>query len=41
MPVSSPVSVLALGDRALAEKLNAFRAKQVESVAAAKLPELS
>ena len=35
------VSMLALEDRALAEKLRAFRAKQVESVAAAKLPELS
>ena len=35
------VSVLALSDNALAEKLRQFRAKQVESVAAAKLPELS
>ena len=35
------VSMLALEDRALAEKLRAFRAKQVESIAAAKLPELS
>jgi 5-(carboxyamino)imidazole ribonucleotide mutase len=35
------VSMLALDDRALAEKLRGFRAKQVESVAAAKLPELS
>ena len=35
------VSMLALDDKALAEKLRAFRAKQVESVAAAKLPELS
>ena len=35
------VSMLALDDRALAEKLRSFRANQVESVAAAKLPELS
>jgi 5-(carboxyamino)imidazole ribonucleotide mutase len=35
------VSVLALSDNTLAEKLRQFRAKQVESVAAAKLPELS
>src|SRR6187401_2346100 len=35
------VSMLALDDKALADKLRAFRAKQVESVAAAKLPELS
>ena len=35
------VSVLALDDQALAGKLRAFRAKQVEAVAAAKLPELS
>jgi 5-(carboxyamino)imidazole ribonucleotide mutase len=35
------VSMLALNDRGLAEKLTAFRAKQTEAVKAAKLPELS
>jgi len=35
------VSMLAIEDKALAERLNAFRAKQVEAVAKAKLPELS
>ena len=35
------VSMLALEDAGIAEKLRAFRAKQVESVAAARLPELS
>jgi 5-(carboxyamino)imidazole ribonucleotide mutase len=35
------VSMLALNDSALAGKLQAFRAKQTESVKAAKLPELS
>jgi 5-(carboxyamino)imidazole ribonucleotide mutase len=35
------VAMLAIEDRSLAERLRAFRAKQAESVAAAKLPELS
>jgi 5-(carboxyamino)imidazole ribonucleotide mutase len=35
------VAMLAIEDRALADRLQAFRAKQAESVAAAKLPELS
>ena len=35
------VSMLALEDAGIAEKLRTFRAKQVESVAAARLPELS
>ena len=35
------VSMLAIEDKALAERLRAFRAKQVEAVAAARLPELS
>jgi 5-(carboxyamino)imidazole ribonucleotide mutase len=35
------VAMLATEDRALAERLRAFRAKQAETVAAAKLPELS
>ena len=35
------ISMLALNDRALADKLQAFRAKQTESVKAARLPELS
>ena len=35
------VSMLALEDASVAERLRAFRAKQVQSVAAAKLPELS
>ena len=35
------VSMLALNDRGLADKLQAFRAKQTESVKAARLPELS
>jgi 5-(carboxyamino)imidazole ribonucleotide mutase len=35
------VSMLAIEDPALTEKLRAFRAKQAESVAAARLPELS
>ena len=34
------VSLLALQDKALAQKLTAFRAKQTEAVKAAKLPEL-
>jgi 5-(carboxyamino)imidazole ribonucleotide mutase len=34
------ISMLALGDKALADRLNAFRAKQAEAVAAARLPEL-
>jgi hypothetical protein len=33
--------MLANDDQALAEKLRGFRAKQAESVAAARLPELS
>jgi 5-(carboxyamino)imidazole ribonucleotide mutase len=35
------VAMLAIEDARLAERLRAFRAKQAESVAAAKLPELS
>ena len=35
------VSILAVEDGSLAERLRAFRAKQAQSVAAAKLPELS
>ena len=35
------VSMLAMSDRGLAEKLQAFRAKQTEAVKAARLPELS
>lgn len=35
------VSMLAIEDKALADKLRAFRAKQAEAVAAARLPELS
>ena len=35
------VSMLALNDRGLADKLTAFRAKQTETVKAARLPELS
>lgn len=35
------VAMLALEDKALATRLKAFRAKQVEAVKAAKLPELS
>ena len=35
------VSMLALEDAALAERLRAFRAKQAQSVATAKLPDLS
>jgi 5-(carboxyamino)imidazole ribonucleotide mutase len=35
------VSLLAIADPGLAEKLRAFRAKQAETVAAARLPELS
>jgi 5-(carboxyamino)imidazole ribonucleotide mutase len=35
------VSMLALNDRALSDKLQAFRAKQTETVKAARLPELS
>jgi len=35
------VSMLAMTDNALAQKLQAFRAKQAESVKAARLPELS
>jgi 5-(carboxyamino)imidazole ribonucleotide mutase len=35
------VSMLALEDRKIAEKLRAFRTKQAEAVAAARLPELS
>lgn len=35
------VSMLALEDPALAERLRGFRAKQAETIAAAKLPELS
>lgn len=34
------ISMLALGDAALADRLRAFRAKQAEGVAAARLPEL-
>ena len=35
------VSMLAIEDKALADRLHAFRAKQVEAIAAARLPELS
>jgi 5-(carboxyamino)imidazole ribonucleotide mutase len=35
------VAMLAINDTGLAERLRAFRSKQAESVAAAKLPELS
>src|SRR5688572_33281703 len=35
------VSMLAIEDKTLADKLRAFRAKQAETVAAARLPELS
>jgi 5-(carboxyamino)imidazole ribonucleotide mutase len=35
------VSLLALADQGLSEKLRAFRAKQADAVAAARLPELS
>src|SRR5687767_7260475 len=35
------VSMLAIDDQSLADKLRAFRAKQAETVAAARLPELS
>ena len=35
------VSMLAMEDKALADRLRAFRAKQIETVAAARLPELS
>ncbi|HUP93427.1 MAG TPA: 5-(carboxyamino)imidazole ribonucleotide mutase [Burkholderiales bacterium] len=34
------ISMLALGDKALADRLNAFRVKQAAAVAAARLPEL-
>jgi 5-(carboxyamino)imidazole ribonucleotide mutase len=35
------VAMLALNDKALAKKLQAFRAKQAEAVGAAKLPDLT
>jgi 5-(carboxyamino)imidazole ribonucleotide mutase len=35
------VAMLALGDKKLAARLQAFRSKQAETVKAAKLPELS
>ena len=34
------ISMLALGDKALADRLRAFRVKQADAVAAARLPEL-